>query len=314
MSTPSYKNIETVANRDTWRKSSKAFRTSFKVDFKKIKVLPGWNTRIYFEAIEELALDIIENGLHEPLKGDMSLDGETFWITDGERRYRAIKWLRDREYVDDNGKTVFEFVEVFPNPLTMKPVDKIFGMISSGVQKSVYKDVEIANGLLRIKTDFLLSNEAIGVRLGRSRQWVDDMIKLAKTPDEVKKAIEEGKTSKTAVIVASRTRSSDEMAGVLNSKTKGGAKMKVSDAAERQNGKSKADKDALPEVNFDKEQNEQEKQINQVAKCLYKMEGLSKGLNEQASKDFLVQFNKAVRIIGELKEFYSKKKNKEVPA
>lgn len=302
LKTPAYKHVDIVASREVWRQNAKASRSTFKIDFNKIKILANWNTRIFFDGIEELAGDIAENGQLEPLRGDMSQDGSTFFVTDGERRYRAIKFLRSQ------GNEDFEFVEVLPNPSNMKPVDKIFMMISTGVQKSVYQPVEIANGLHRIKTDFQLSNEAIGKRLGRSRQWVDDMIKLAKAPEEVKSAVAEGKTTRTAVVVASRTKSSDEMAGIVKSATSGGNKMRVKDAAA--GGKSK---DALEEVNFDKEQNDQEKQINKISKCLNKMEGLSSGLNDQAQKDFNVQLKIARDQILELKNFYSKKKNKEVP-
>jgi len=303
--TSMYSKIDIVGGRSVWRDNAKTARSTYRVHIKKIKVIPGWNARIFFDDLPELSLDIMENGLQVPLQGDLSPDGSIFYITDGERRFRAIQHILE---AFPERKKEFEYVEVFPNDTRTKPVDKLFNMLSSGVQKSMYRPVEIANGLLRIKTDFHLSNDAIGQKLGRSRQWVDDMIKLAKAPEEVKKELNDGNISRTAITVASRTKSKDEMVGIINEKKKGGKKTRVTDVS------SKKTDDALPDVNFDKEQNDQEKQINKIAKCLNKMEGIAAGLNKQAQKDFEVQLKIARDQITELKDFYSKKKNKTVPS
>lgn len=318
-----YDKIGNGAGRDVWREKAKTFRSTYKVPFKNVVILEGWNARTIFEGIEELANDLEVNGLREPLEGVMNAQGK-FQLTDGERRYKAIEMLRKRGVVWDE-------VEVIPVPKALKPEDVLIRMISSGVQKSMYKAVEVANALLRLKTDFPeLSNEEIGKRMGRSRQWVDNMIKLAKQPEDVKQKVADGKISKTDVIIPPKEKITDVakdlikpavQPGLPQSLTNNGSERKsgvedIPPGGWRENDQPTkvSDKDALKGPNFDKEINEQEAQINAIAKEVNKIEGLGKGLNEQSQKDldkylFVIRDN-----ITKLKEFYGKFKNKGVTA
>lgn len=287
-----------------------------------ITILEGWNARKTFTGIEELADDIEQNGLNEPLEGVLSADGKKFMLTDGERRYRAIKLLIDRASCAKD-KVDFSEIEVIPVPRGLKPQDMIVRMLSSGVQKSIYKDVEIADGILRLKTDFSLTNEDIGKKMGKSRQWVDNMVKLAKQPDEIKEAVSTGKAKKTNVLhdVVGQDKSglkhdkyvpikegplTDVVAGLIKpSVTPGLPPSLIKD------GSNVSKDDALAGVNFDKEQNEQEKQINIVSKYLNKIEGLGKGLNDQGQKDLEVYLKVIRDNVLLLKEFYGKRANKD---
>lgn len=311
-----YDQLSNPAGRAVWRDKAKNYRQIFKIEFKTIKILEGWNTRQYFEGIEELADDIAENGLNEPLEGIMTPAGK-FLLTDGERRYKAIELLRKR------GVDMTE-IPVIPHPARMQPQDMLVRMLSSGVQKSIYKDVEIANGLLRLKNDFELSNADIGKKMGKSRQWVDNMIKLAKLPDEVKSDVAAKKITKTAVVAPMKEKVTDVAVGMIKPKPVEGLppSLKTDNRkAEAATGSSTSaeppattvsGKDALQGVNFDKEVNEQEKSINRIAKLLNKIEGLGKGLNDQGKQD-LESYLKFCRTeIEALKTYYSKFKNKQV--
>lgn len=315
-----YEQLTHGAGREVWRQNAKIFRSTYKVEFKLITILNGWNTRTIFEGIEELAEDIAANGLNEPLEGVMTPEGK-FLLTDGERRYKAIQLLRK------NGVKISE-VEVVPLPGKMEPQDILVRMLSSGVQKSMYKDVEVANGLLRLKSDFNLSNEDIGHKMGKSRQWVDNMIKLAKQPEEIKEKVAAGVVKKTQVVVPMKDRVSDVTAGLNKPAIQPGlpASLKTDNkkaedqernlAASNGNGKAHptevSGKDALQGVNFDKEMNEQEGAINRIAKTLNKIETLGKGLNDQGKKD-LDDYLRFIRTdIDALKTYYSKFKNKSV--
>lgn len=314
-----YEKLENGASRDVWRQNAKAFRSTYKVPFKIITVLEGWNTRTIFEGIEDLAADILANGLNEPLEGVMSPDGKKFHLTDGERRFKAIQWLVKKG-------EVFDEVEVVPTPRGMKPQDMLVRMLSSGVQKSMYKDVEVANGLLRLKTDFKLSNEEIGSKMGRSRQWVDNMIKLAKQTDAVKEQVAKGKTKKTTVIAPMKDKTTDVVAGLTKSIPQPGLPPSLTtdntkaerqshgqkDFASQQPATSVSGKDALQGPNFDKEMNEQEGAINRIAKLLNKIESLGKGLNEQGKKDLDDYLRFCRTDIDALKTHYSKFKNRAV--
>lgn len=179
-----------VATRKVWRDSKDITegRTLWTVAFGKL--VPGWNPRQTFDNIAELACDISNNGLHEPLEGDLTADGSQFIITDGGRRYRALELLRMAGHIID-------YVEVKPNDAKMQPVDKIFRIIASGVHKNEYKPVEIAAAIFKIKTEYNMPNIEIADRMGKSRQWVDNMVKLHKLPIEAKDEIVNGNISAT---------------------------------------------------------------------------------------------------------------------
>ncbi len=315
-----YEKLENGAGRDVWRSEAKTFRSTYKIPVKNVIILPGWNARTIFEGIEELAEDILQNGLNEPLEGVMDATGK-FMLTDGERRFRAIQLLRKRK---EEG---FDEVEVVPVPKSMKAPDIIIRMLSSGVQKSMYKEVEVANGLLRLKTDFELSNDEIGKKMGRSRQWVDNMIKLAKAPEPVKKEVAEGKIKKTAVVVPQKEDIKEVAAGLTKPAITPGLPPSLkteNKKAEEQQAQAGAGiaasapatnvsgKDALQGVNFDKEVNEQEALINRIAKNLNKIEPLGKGLNDQGQKDLDTYLGCIRKDVEELKQYYSKIKNRQV--
>lgn len=323
-----YDKLSQGAGRDVWRDKAKTFRSTYKVPFKNIVILEGWNARTVFENIEELANDLEQNGQMEPLEGVMTQQGK-FQLTDGERRYKAIELLRKRGVKWDE-------VEVIPVPKSLKPEDILIRMLSSGVQKSMYKAVEIANGLLRLKTDFNLSNEEIGKRMGMSRQWADNMIKLAKQPDEVKEQVATGKITKTDVIIPQKENVKEVAAGLTKTIPQPGlpaslkkdnekADQQANTSAGPSAGESQqpaaspiatsvSGKDALQGVNFDKENNPQEALINRINSNVNKLEALGKGLNEQGQKDFDTYLGYIRKDIGELKEFYGKFKNKGVTA
>lgn len=324
-----YEILDNAPGRTVWRETLKTLRSTYKIEFKRIQILPGWNIRKTFTGIEELANDILQNGLMEPLKGVMSQDGKKFFITDGERRYRALKLLIDRGDVIDE-------VEVMPQPARMNAQGMIAQMISSGVNKCLYNDIEIAEGLQRLKRDFTMSNQDIADQIGKSRQYVDNMIKLAEQPEEVKNDVREGKVKKTTVIAPQKDRGNKEVVeGMIASKPQPGlpASLKTDNQkadksddiaplpVQTEPGKitggkdaptAVSGKDALQGVNFDKEINEQEGQINVIWKEVNKVEGLGKGLNDQAQKDlekylFVIRDN-----LTKLKDHYSKVKNRKV--
>src|SRR5689334_10790102 len=88
-----YEKLQNTGGRDVWRKNSKTNRSTYKIPFSKVVILEGWNTREVFEGLDDLADDLAVNGLNVPLEGDLSADGKHFYVTDGERRVRAIKML-----------------------------------------------------------------------------------------------------------------------------------------------------------------------------------------------------------------------------
>lgn len=64
----------------------------YKIDPKAIKVVAGFNSRSDFGDIEELASQIAEQGVLNPISVKKISDTE-YELVDGERRYRAVMWL-----------------------------------------------------------------------------------------------------------------------------------------------------------------------------------------------------------------------------
>lgn len=61
-----------------------------------IEVEEGFNVRFDYGDIQELGLSIIENGLRVPLRGVKR--GDKYVLTDGHRRFKAIKWVLSQGY------------------------------------------------------------------------------------------------------------------------------------------------------------------------------------------------------------------------
>lgn len=88
-----YEVITEVANKSLFKSMfGKSTRESFFVELNKIQERPGFNKRIEYEEIEELAESILRNGLLEPLWLDVLPDGRVF-IVRGHRRFKAFKTL-----------------------------------------------------------------------------------------------------------------------------------------------------------------------------------------------------------------------------
>jgi ParB-like chromosome segregation protein Spo0J len=217
-----YAPIESVAIRQTLRDNSILGRQTSWIDVRMIEWRSGFNPRIKPEGIseeewekeleiEELALDILENGQGTPVEGDMSVDGTKFWPTDGERRTRAVKWLTRnmQEYPKHkNGKDIF-LIEVLVNPTGTTEADRIIRSLSSN-NNLKYKPIEVGKKCILLKNVFKYTNGEIAKRLGKSRQYVDNMVTLADQPETIQEAITDGKLTATAALALSKNVKDDD--------------------------------------------------------------------------------------------------------
>ena len=210
-----YAPIEKVASRQVMRdlasdKKTAYGRQTYFIPLAFITIRAGFNGRIKPAAmseeewekelgIEELAMDLLENGHQDPIKGDLSENGKVFWLTDGERRFRAIRWLHKNKYKQyKNGKDI-KMVEVILNPSTTTEEDRLLLMLATDSKKK-YNAIETGHMFLRLKNHFKYSHEAIAKKKGLSRQTVDNLIKLAEEPQAIQEAILTGKFGTTAAI------------------------------------------------------------------------------------------------------------------
>ena len=186
-----------IANREQERSSSKNVDGLKKVPFSKIFVRKGFNLRLEFDDIEELADSISSEGLRVPLQVDLLKDGSAV-LLDGERRFRAIKSLRERS--DELAKK-YEYVTVLLNDKDLTDLDRLVAMLTTQSSKH-FTPIEEANGFQRLRDGYNgftgLHVTEIAKRVGKSVTYVNDRLALADAIPEEKKLITTGKISPTA--------------------------------------------------------------------------------------------------------------------
>jgi len=207
--------ITKVDSRDTIRKTvqGNGQERSFIVQIDKIKIRNGFNLRRRknmsesqyndFLGISELADGIFKScGSHEPIIGDF-VNG-IFYITEGERRYRAIKHLiGSGKSAYPNGKPISD-VEILLNPKDTDDLTRTLKIFTTGDKKKL-TPMETAYGYLKLKKEFQLSNDMIAEKLGVSRQKVDMYIKATELTDTAQNAIDDGTTTISEEIAKFRT-------------------------------------------------------------------------------------------------------------
>lgn len=181
--TLSYQEITNVANRDYLRENFKrAPRDSYFVPLNKLKEREGYNKRVVYEEIRELADSIFAHGLQEPFHLNILSDG-TVYIVRGHRRWRAYLLLVEE------GKLVADvLVEFFPVKANVSEMTMLLDQhISNNLQKKM-KPIERANLAFELKHNFgtTLSHEQIAEKMCISRQHVDNLIKIASCDDAMK--------------------------------------------------------------------------------------------------------------------------------
>lgn len=129
--------------------------------------------------IEELAASIRANGIIQPLI--IRSHGERFQMVAGERRLRAAKLAALSEvpaiiqdYADDR------LLEV---------------ALVENIQREDLNPIETAQALDRLAREMNLSHEEIGIRTGKDRATVTNLLRLLRLPDEVQLLLAEHRLS-----------------------------------------------------------------------------------------------------------------------
>ena len=152
------------------------------LDISKIHPNP-WQPRRQFDfkSLEDLAASIKEKGLIQPITvryRDKDGDFEYELVT-GERRLRAA---------DLAGlKTVPAIVSAYDDR-SMAEVALI-----ENLQREDLNPIEECEAYQQLMNDYGLTQEQMAARVGKSRPYIANMLRLADFPDEVKKLMVEGK-------------------------------------------------------------------------------------------------------------------------
>lgn len=174
-----------LANRDYLRKNFSRGKETYLIPVSSLVIRDGFNQRIVYEGLEELAESIKVNGIKEPLVIDVLSDGRCV-IDRGHRRYKAIQLLLSKgEKIDT--------VECFINSRDVTEQQRMEDIFNSNMFASKLNPVEQANTVFALKNNFgKISNEEIAKRIGVSRQQVDNLLILAGADDLTKQEIIKG--------------------------------------------------------------------------------------------------------------------------
>ena len=130
------------------------------------------------EALEEMAASIKEHGVIQPIV--VTPVGDKYLIVAGERRFRGA------------GKAGLETIPALVR--TMSDQKQLEVSLIENIQRRDLNVLETATAYLKLRDQFNLSLEEIGVRVGgKSVSSVSNTLRLLRLPESVRKALQEGK-------------------------------------------------------------------------------------------------------------------------
>lgn len=132
------------------------------------------------QALQELAASIKEYGILQPLVVTEVGDG-TYEIVAGERRYRAAKLL----HLDTVPVIVREAGEL----------EKLELGLIENIQRQDLNPIERAEAYHRLIDEFNLTQEEAAERVGKTRSYLANALRLLTLPTEIQVAVAQGKVS-----------------------------------------------------------------------------------------------------------------------
>lgn len=179
------------------------------VDPRNIIVEEGFNERTEdnYGDIPGLALNIVQNGVLEPLIGFKKRLSEQYVVTEGHRRLRAVNYALAAHAKGTKGFEDISKIERIPiRTGSSNIVDRLYTMATTGFGKQPLTELEKA-GVYTKLIDLSIAKgmkrgEAIKElvkRLGVSQATVYNTLQLATLPEEIKKAIHEKAISGSTV-------------------------------------------------------------------------------------------------------------------
>lgn len=180
---------EQLGNRQTVREnSSRTNEEIILIPLDKIVIREGFNVRQDYGNLEELADSILNNGQLIPGRVDCLEDG-TFVLTDGHRRFEALKTLVEHGY-EPSFKAIV-------NPMRTTEEQRILQMFISQDNKQLtpHETAELFSRLSNIG----YSIKDIAGKVGKSQPYVSQMLEYSKESPIIKEAVKEGHMTVGAV-------------------------------------------------------------------------------------------------------------------
>jgi len=197
----------------------------------RIQVLDGFNPRTVFKKIDELAEDILENGVLTPLwvRRDRANPEQPFILIAGERRMRALHKIFEK-----NPEMEMRI------PVIVHDVDEEEAKDMAAMENLKREDFTLSDkvALVRDYQKRGFSNADIAKKLEMSIGWVDQMATMAGASKAVKNAVDEGRiTLEAGLILARKAKAADQNAKLEEVlRMSGGQRRKTAKAASQVTG------------------------------------------------------------------------------
>jgi ParB/RepB/Spo0J family partition protein len=128
------------------------------------------------DGLKELAQSISEVGVIQPITVEISEDGQTYILHDGERRWRAAQ-IAGLEEIPA------EIVEPLGGDVSQR--DRLTRALVANVQREDLSPVEVAKAYTRLHDELGLTDQEIADRVGKSRSAVTNARRLLELPENV---------------------------------------------------------------------------------------------------------------------------------
>jgi ParB family chromosome partitioning protein len=128
------------------------------------------------DGLKELAQSIREVGVIQPITVEISEDGQTYILHDGERRWRAAQ-IAGMEEIPA------EIVEPLGDDVSRR--DRLTRALVANVQREDLSSLEVARAYQRLHDELELTDQQIADRVGKSRSSVANARRLLELPQDV---------------------------------------------------------------------------------------------------------------------------------
>ena len=158
--------------------STESNEKSLEIPVDAIQPNPLQPRRVFQDArLEELAQSIRANGIIQPLV--VRLVGGHYQLVAGERRWRAAKLAG---------------VATVPVVVRDIPEDRLLEItLIENIQREDLNPMETASAFARMSAELNLNAEQIGLRTGKDRTTVINLMRLLQLPQDIQQLISEGK-------------------------------------------------------------------------------------------------------------------------
>lgn len=179
--------LSDLGNRHITRANAKLGEQVIHIHPDKIKIRPGFNVRKDYGDLQALADSIEQNGQEVPGRVDILKNG-TFLLTDGHRRFEAMKLLKGKLF------------KAIVNSRETTEEERLIQIFTTQDNKHLTPS-EAAELIQRLLT-FGKNQSEIAQRIGKSPSYVSQMISFSREDEKVKEVVRQGKASVSTILKA----------------------------------------------------------------------------------------------------------------